>query len=62
MNDRDFKLLVRRYFQELSRSRHTASNEVYLAALANMTVAENSILSELEAFTKRDVEELPFGE
>jgi hypothetical protein len=60
MNDRDFKLLCRAYFA--SKSVAVFSKDARQAAEAVLKEAEfeRRILTELEAFTKRDVDELPF--
>ena len=59
MNDRDFKLLVREYFQAKSRVDHAPMLAV-VESTRKLDDLEKRILSELEAFTKRDVDELPF--
>lgn len=59
MTDRDFKLLVREYFQAISRSRHGDVIHHY-RSLMEADVIEKRILSELEAFTEQEQQELPF--
>lgn len=60
MTDRDFKLLVREYFQVESNyifnRDHTKREEL----LEKSKSLQNRILRELEDFTIKDVEELPF--
>lgn len=59
MNDRDFKLLVRSYFQQQSKITH--SGYIRLADESEKLLKiEQRILFELELFTKEDVQELPF--
>lgn len=60
MNARDFYLLVRSYFA--AKSVAVFSNDPKQAAEAVLKEAEfeKRILKELEEFTKKDVEELPF--
>lgn len=60
MNDRDFKLLVREYFQTLSMYHNSSVTDVRLDAWDKQKELSKRILSELEDFTRRDVEELPF--
>lgn len=58
---RDFKLLVREYFQAKSRAHYEPKNlqENYLLGKKRDDL-EKRILSELEEFTWKDVAELPF--
>lgn len=62
MNDRDFKLLVREYFQAKSRMEfaQTFDLEKNRILTRRRDDLEQRILSELELFTQKDVEELPF--
>jgi hypothetical protein len=59
MTDRDFKLLVREYFQRKDFAKDVAST---LANKLMMEKVEKRILSELEQFSKQEQEELPFSE
>ena len=58
MTDRDFKLLVREYFQAKSKALHSPT--AGWNALEQIDALEKKILSELEAFTEREQQELPF--
>jgi hypothetical protein len=59
---RDFKLLVREYFQAKSQYDHVYESRWIIDNILfkNMDNLEKRILSELERFTLEDVEELPF--
>ena len=61
MTDRDFKLLVREYFQAKSRLEYCDRTNFGDYSKKKIDL-EKRILSELEDFTRRDVEELPFKE
>lgn len=58
MTDRDFKLLVREYFayKGIAESCLTLAD----SAAKDLPKLEKRILSELEAFTEREQQELPF--
>jgi len=59
---REFKLLVREYFKELSLLRNHPTIAVQIEAKGKATYLEKRILSELERFTEQEQEELPFKE
>lgn len=59
MTDRDFKLLVREYFQIINKSEHGGVIHHYQCRQQAKKI-ESKILSQLEDFTRKDVEELPF--
>lgn len=56
---REFKLLVREYFQMRSKIEYSGLHAA-MAWFNQKDALEKRILSELEKFTARDVEELPF--
>ena len=59
MTDRDFKLLVREYFQ--AKAIATFCNEpTRQNTIQRMKELEKRILSELERFTEQEQQELPF--
>ena len=60
MNERDFKLLVREYFQQRTRYEFAKDRLTLNQSAAKATEAEKKILTELERFTLQDVKELPF--
>lgn len=59
MTDRDFKLLVREYFQTLDMSRKDKPSNILLHQLA-MRKLEEKIRAELSRSTQQEIEELPF--
>lgn len=60
MNDRDFKLLVREYFLVKSSIWYARGDDKRRKLVERKEDIEKRILSELELFTKEDVQELPF--
>ena len=64
MTDRDFKLLVRKFFvcTDALTSDWLCSKSGKAHVIKTMTEVERQIRKELEDFTRRDVEELPFKE
>ena len=59
MTDRDFKLLVREYFQAKSRLEYCDRTNFGDYSKKKIDL-EKRILSELEAFTEQEQQELPF--
>lgn len=60
MNDRDFKLLVREYFQARGRAEFAKDRLTLNQSVLKAAESEKKILSELERFTQQEQEELPF--
>ena len=63
MNDRDFKLLVREYFQTDDKLKKVSVIDDFDTVedlVFKKCSLKRRILSELEAFTLKDVNELPF--
>jgi hypothetical protein len=59
MTDRDFKLLVREYFQQ-ERIKETVNGDACHLAFKQSRKLKERILSELERFTREEIESLPF--
>lgn len=59
---REFKLLVREYFQERLRARFASTQREIVDCEGRMYVIERKIRPELERFTRQEREELPFKE
>lgn len=59
MTDRDFKLLVREYFQSKAMELYAHAHNLESVVQRRQNL-EKKILSELERFTEQEQQELPF--
>lgn len=60
MNDRDFKLLVREYFNARDVARNPSDPLVAAEAVFKEAETESKIRVELARFTEQEQQELPF--